>query len=148
MVNFWNNDGNYYSAYRCIRKDVDSVHNRKHHSNLDEVPSPRTKNSTQAYLQARESYAQENPTDGSRKQRQKATSRKRPTQFEVSELLFKKMYLSWHQAFLWSKEKKRGRQADLAVFVLARSSKSLNDLIENTWKMNNAKASIEREKQR
>ena len=69
MVNFSNNHGNYYSAYRCIRKDVDSVRNRKHHSNLDEVPSPRTKKSTQAYLQARKSYAQENPTDGPRKQK-------------------------------------------------------------------------------
>ena len=37
-------------------------------------------------------------------------------------------------------------QTDLAAFVLSRSSKSLNGLIENTWKMNNAKTSIEREK--
>ena len=37
-------------------------------------------------------------------------------------------------------------QTDLAAFVLSRSSKSLNDLIENIWKMNNAKASIQREK--
>ena len=37
-------------------------------------------------------------------------------------------------------------QTDLAALVLSRSSKSLNGLIENTWKMNNAKTSIEREK--
>ena len=30
--------------------------------------------------------------------------------------------------------------------VLSRSSKSLSDLIENTWRINNAKASIEHEK--
>ena len=34
----------------------------------------------------------------------------------------------------------------MAAFVLSRSNKSLNDLNENTWKMKNAKASIEREK--
>ena len=31
-------------------------------------------------------------------------------------------------------------------FVLSKFSNALNDLIENTWKMNNAKAFIEREK--
>ena len=31
-------------------------------------------------------------------------------------------------------------------FVLSKYSNALNDLIENTWKMNNAKAFIEREK--
>ena len=34
----------------------------------------------------------------------------------------------------------------MAAFVLSRYSKSLNDGIENTWKMNNASASIERKK--
>ena len=43
-------------------------------------------------------------------------------------------------------KKKEEGQTDLAAFVLSRSSKSLNDLIENTWRMNNAKASIERGK--
>ena len=42
----------------------------------------------QAYWQARKSYAQENPTDAPQKKKQKATSRKRLTQFEVSEFLF------------------------------------------------------------
>ena len=34
----------------------------------------------------------------------------------------------------------------MTAFALSRSRRSLNDLIENTWKMNNAKASIERQK--
>ena len=44
-----------------------------------------------------------------------------------------------------NKRKEEG-QTDFAAFVLSRSSKSLNGAIENTWKMNNAMASIEREK--
>ena len=63
MVNFSDNHDNYYSAYRYICKDDDSVHHSKHHPNLDDVASPRTKKSTRAYRQARKSYAQENPTD-------------------------------------------------------------------------------------
>ena len=34
----------------------------------------------------------------------------------------------------------------MTAFALSKSNKSLNDHIENTWKMNNAKASIERGK--
>ena len=34
----------------------------------------------------------------------------------------------------------------MTAFLLSRSSKSLNDLIENSWRMNYAKTSIEREK--
>ena len=79
VVNFSNNHDNYYSAYRYICKDDDSVHHSKHHPNLDDVASPRTKKSTQAYQQARKSYAQENPTDAPQKKKQKGTSRKRHT---------------------------------------------------------------------
>ena len=37
VFNFSDNHGNYYSAYRDICKDDDSVHHSKHHPNLDEV---------------------------------------------------------------------------------------------------------------
>ena len=44
-----------------------------------------------------------------------------------------------------NKRKVKG-QTDLAAFVLSMSSKSLNDLIEKTCRMNNAEASLERKK--
>ena len=48
VVNFSDNHDNYYSAYRYIRKDDDSVQHTKHHPNLDDVASPQRKKSTQA----------------------------------------------------------------------------------------------------
>ena len=63
MVNFSESHDNYYYSYRYICKDDDSVHYSKHHPNLDDVASPCMKKSTQAYGQARKSYAQENPTN-------------------------------------------------------------------------------------
>ena len=146
VVNFSDNHDNYYSAYRYICKDDDSVHHSKYHTNLDNVASPRKKKSTQAYRQARKSYAQENPIDAPQKKKQKATSRKRLTQFEVSEFLLKNNIHRDTEPFYEANKRKEKGQTDLAAFVLSRSSKSLNDLIENTWKMNHAKASIEREK--
>ena len=146
VVNFSDNHGNYYSAYRYTCKDDNSVHHSKHHPNLDNVASPQTKKSTQAYRQARKSYAQENPADAPQKKKQKTTSRKRLTQFEVSEFLVKNNIHRDTDLFYEANKRKSEGQTDFAAFLLFRSSKSLNDLIENTWKMNNAKASIEREK--
>ena len=60
---FFRQSRHYYSAYKYICKDDDSVHHSKYHFNLDENASPRTKISTQAYQQARKPYAQGNPTD-------------------------------------------------------------------------------------
>ena len=108
VVNFSDNHDNYYSAYRYICKDDDSVHHSKHHPNLDDVVSPRTKKSTQAYRQARKSYAQENPTDApqkkSRKQLQETSN-----SIRRQCVFIKKQYTLWHRAFLWSKQKKGGR---------------------------------------
>ena len=88
--------------------------------------------STQAYQLARKSYAQEYPTDAPQKKKQKATSRNRLTQFEVREFLLKNnMHLDTELFYKANKRKEEG-QTDLAAFVLSRSSKSLNDLIENT----------------
>ena len=81
-----------------------------------------------------------------KKKKEKATSRKRLTQFEVSEFLLKNNMHGDTELFYESNKRKEEGQIDLAAFVLSRSSKSLNDLIENTRKMNNAKAFIERDK--
>ena len=81
-----------------------------------------------------------------KKKKQKATSRQRLTQFEVSEFLLKNNIHCDVELFYEANNRKEEGQTDLAAFVLSRSSKSLSDLIENTWKMNNAKASTEREK--
>ena len=49
VVNFSDSHDNYYSAYRYIYKNDDSVHHSKYHPNLDDAASSRTKKSTQAY---------------------------------------------------------------------------------------------------
>ena len=71
VVNFSDNNENYYFAYRYICKNDDSVHHRNHHPNLDDFASPRTKKSTQAYRPTRKSYAQVNPTDAPQKRSRK-----------------------------------------------------------------------------
>ena len=111
VVNFSDNHDNYYPVHRYICKNDDSVHHSKHHPNLDNVASPRMKKSTQAYRQARKSYAQENPTDAPQKKKQKATCRKPLTQFEVSEFLLKNNIRRDTELFMkQTKEKRKDRQ--------------------------------------
>ena len=45
-----------------------------------------------------------------------------------------------------AEERRKEGQTDLAAFALSCTKKSLNDLIESTWEMQNAKATLEREK--
>ena len=44
-----------------------------------------------------------------------------------------------------AKTRKDDGQTDLASFVLSRSSKNISELIENTWKMEQAGSELERE---
>ena len=147
MVNFSNNHDKCYSAYRWTSKDDDSVHHSQPNPNLDDVASSRRKKSTQAYGPAIKSYAQENLTNSLQKKKEKATSRKRPTQFKVTDFSWTKNIYRDTELLYEGNKRKEERQTDLVAFVLSRSSISLNDLIENTLKRNNAKASIECEKQ-
>ena len=45
-----------------------------------------------------------------------------------------------------AEERRKEGQTDLAAFVLSCTKKTLNDLIKSTWEMQNAKATLEREK--
>ena len=45
-----------------------------------------------------------------------------------------------------AEERREEGQADLAAFVLSCTKKPPNDFIENTWEMQNAKATLEKEK--
>ena len=71
VVSFSDNHDSYYSEYKYICEDDDSVHHSKHHPNLDDAASLRTKKSTQACRQARKSYAQKSPTDTPHKRSRK-----------------------------------------------------------------------------
>lgn len=81
-----------------------------------------------------------------KKQRPKARFRKCLIQFEVSESLVKNDIYVDTKLFLEANERKEKGQTDFAAFVLFRSNKHLPDLIENAWKIHNAKASIKCEK--
>ena len=91
-VHFSDRHDNYHSAYKYICKKDESVEHSKHHLELDNVGSPRTKLTTQAYRRSRKPISVDNPT-GQTPTKKKA---KRLTMFEVSDFLVKKKHSQRH----------------------------------------------------
>ena len=65
---------------------------------------------------------------------------------EVSEFMVKNNIHRATELYAAAEERRKEGQRDLAAFVLPCTKKTLNDLIESTWEMQNAKAALEREK--
>lgn len=62
----------------------------------------------------------------------------------VSEFLVENQLTNSTQLFAKANEQKQAGKTDLANFVLSRSSKALNHLTENTWKMEGAVEKVTR----
>lgn len=150
VVNFSDQHDNYYSAYRYVCKEDSSVHHSKHHPNLENISSPRTKRSTKAYRESRKSKnSAENETSEPPSKKPSTSSKQKPTRLsrlDVSEFMVKNDIHRVKELYAAAEQRRKEGQADLKSFVISNTRKSLNDLIENTWEMHSALESIEREK--
>ena len=90
----------------------------------------------------------ENPTDVPPKKTETESKIQKMSHPIRSQREFSKKYDIYvdTKLFLEANERKEKGQTDFAAFVLSRSNKHLPDLIENAWKIHNAKASIKCEK--
>ena len=107
--------------------------------NLDEVGSPRTKRCQQSYRKRR-SAGQSKEKTGHAKKIQRLSN------LEVSDFIVKEEIETETEVLAVANEQRQEGKKDLANFVLSRTSKSLNDLIEQTWKMRKASLTQERQK--
>ena len=71
---------------------------------------------------------------------------KRLTNLDVSELLIKHNIKSDTALFAKAHEQKEAGKKDLAHFVMSRSSKALQDVIQNTWKMHTSSEKLNRQR--
>ena len=149
VVNFSDQHDNYHSAYRYICKEDTPIHHSKHHPNMENISSSRTKKSTKAYRDPRKAKSSDTFTTSEPLPKKPSNSKSKPkrlSRLEVSEFMVKNNIHRATELYVAAEERRKEGQADLAVFVLSCTKKSLNDLIENTWEMQNAKATLEREK--
>ena len=147
-VHFSDNHDNYIAAYRYVCKTDDHVFHSLSHPDLNEIGSPKTKNSTKAYRESRKRACELEEETAANPRKQKvpnSTQPKRLTNVQVSEFLVKHNIKRDKELYAVAKERKDEGQMDVASFVLSKSSKVLNELIEKTWKMETAKENIQRE---
>lgn len=141
VVNFSESHDNYYSAFKYICKSDIEVFHSAGHPNLKEIGSPRTKMSTKAYRKSKQKNVEQSQEGSSQSTSKKP---KRLSNFDVSEFLVENALKSTTELFAKANEQKKAGKTDLASFVLSRSSKALNDLIDNTWEMEGASAKVAR----
>ena len=153
-VHFSESHDNYYSAYKYLLKTDNNVFKSSNHPNLDEIGSPVTKKCIQTYRNKRKSinsekhkYADTVVDNGACKEK-KSKNRKimSLSNLEVADFLLTHKIRTSKQLFAVANEQKNEGKKELANFVLSRSSKCLNELIENAWQMQSAEYEIQRAK--
>ncbi len=142
-VNFSDHDG-YCTAYRYISKSDDMVFHSTGHPNLDEIGSPRTKRCQQTYRKRRCEKKSSNVADTEAATTSKR--RKKLSNLEVAEFIVEHEIKSETELLAVANEQSEEGKKDLADFVLSRNSKGLHDLIEQTWKMKTASATLQGKK--
>ena len=72
---------------------------------------------------------------------------KKLTNVDVSEFLLSNNIRDQTKLMAIAKDRHSAGEKDLYRFIISRSSKSLSELIDMTWKINNASSELEREQQ-
>ena len=143
VVNFCDHDG-YYTAYKYVKKHDTMVYHSTEHPNLDEVASPKTKRCQQFYLKRRRNQ-RDNATERNAVECPTTSKRmKKLSNLEVADFIEKNGIKCETELLAIANAQKQEGKKDLADFVLSRNSKSLNDLIQQTWKMNDASLALQR----
>lgn len=153
VLNFSDHHDNYYSAYKYVSKSDVHVYHSKHHPDLENVSSPRTKLSTQAYRRSRKrasiERAQETANSSSSNSASSTNNKlckpKRLSNLNVSEFVLKNNITTEIKLLASAQSRKSEGQTDLANFVLSKNPKALSELIATTWKMQNASVELERQ---
>lgn len=149
-VHFGDGHDNYYAAYRYVTKSDENVFLSEDHPNLRDIGTPRTTLSTQAYRAKRKSVTlQEQSTSSQSVPPENRDSKKckRLSNVDVAEFLVENGIKTEIELFAAANDQKQAGKKDLANFILSRNSKSLGDLIKNTWKMENSKSIMDKQTQ-
>ena len=139
-VNFSEEAENYYAGYKYICKLDQNVYESPNHPNLKEIGSPRTKLCMQAYR----NKCKQVKLKMSSEEEKVPPKIRRLSNLDVSEYLVANTIKSETELFAHAKQQKEAGKKELANFVMSRSAKALQDIITQTWRMNNATENIDR----
>ena len=142
VLHFSNAHDNYHSAYQYVAKQDTQVFLSPTHLNLSKIGSPRTKACVRAYRESQKRKQNENGNG----QQEKAKKIRRLSNLEVSEFLVANEMKSEIELLALADAQSKEGKNDLASFVLCRSNKAIHELIDNTCRLKNARAKLDRKK--
>lgn len=144
ILHFSSAHDNYYAAYKYVTKTDEEVFHSPDHPNLVDARSPKTKTCIRAFREKSKTAR----TQRTSNEQQNQPPKKQPklSNLAVHEFLIANKIKRKEELFAIAREQREEGKKDLASFVLSRSAKSLDDLIQNTWMMESSAANLEREK--
>ena len=149
VVHFSDHEG-YYSAYKYVCKFDQNVFHSDNHPNLQEIGSPKTSLCQQAYRRKRSRSSGSSSTSQTNKESEndhRVAKIKKLSNIEISEFITKHEIKDQTSLLAIANEQNQEGKKDLAQFVLSRSSRSLDELIDQTWKMKEASKIVRRKNQ-
>ena len=143
MVHFSDKHDHYIAAYRYVCKCDKDVFHSPNHPDLRNAKSPKTKKPTKAYRESRKRKAESSGEQPASNAQRKV---RRLSNDDVARIIVRNDIKREKELFALAKMRKNEGESDLSNFILAKSSRSISELMVNTWKLENANSEIEREK--
>jgi hypothetical protein len=151
-LHFSDQSHGYHVAYKyvCKNKPFTDVLHSPGHPNLREIGSPRTKRAfTQSSNNAKKKRiaSSTNNAEISEKILPSSSQPKKLSSLEVSEFIVANDIRNDSELMAVAKSRHSEGEKDLYKFIINKSSKSLSELIDTTWKMNDASKNVQRARQ-
>ena len=126
----------YYSSFRYISKFDTEIYLRSEHLNLQKIGWPNTKHCHKLYPRRRPEASSSSTVS---KSKSKCLS-----DIDISDFIVQNNINTQLQLLATANIHKEEGKRDLASFFFCRTSKILNELISQTWKMQNAQITLYR----
>ena len=150
-LHFSDQSHGYHAAYKyvCNNKPFTDVLHSPGHPNLQEIGSPKTKRAfTQFSDNAKKRKMSASTSTVTLNENQPSASKpKNLYNIDVSKFILANNIRSESELMVVAKARHREGEKDLYKFIINKSSKSLSELIDLTWKMNDASKNVERAKE-
>ena len=143
MVHFSDKHDQYIAACRYLCKRDKDVFHSPNHPDLRNAKSSKTKKSTKAYRESRKRKAESSSQQPASNTQRKA---RRLSNDDVASIIVRNDIKREKELFALSKMRRNEGESDWSNFILAKSSRSISELMANTWKLENTSSELEREK--
>ncbi|CAB4002475.1 hypothetical protein DSY43_02735, partial [Paramuricea clavata] len=141
----------YHVAYKyvCKNKSFTDVLHSLGHPNLQEIGSPKTKRAFTQFSDNAKKRRISAPTNNEKiKENLPSSSKpKKLSNIDVSEFIVANDIRSDSELMVVAKTRHSEGEKDLYKFIINKSSKSLSELLDMTWKMNDASKNVQRAKE-